>query len=298
MTIQGPSNANTQQTQDACGVGEVCAPQGTTPPPTPTITAAWAGTPGPVSAPIARGGRDPVYLELGNVEVGTNFEIINVSKNPEASFGNAKDKATLTPTGRDVLGRAAGVFLNADQMQQIDLQPGDEFQIRAVDKYGNVSPAVSGQIEARNSTRNVAGRNWGGGLSNQQLLDGEATRKARDVQLSLDTRPPVFLEDHLHLAAAADGSVHVQMHDGLEPGSQVWVQNQLTGAVVQSAVDNSGNLDISLGKVTEATPLMIGTTSKDGVAGQSMEVIYGPNCPLGWTEKNVDTTPPIKGVIP
>lgn len=153
---------------------------------------------------IRPAGRDPVYLELRNVELGSTLQLINLSKDPSANFERKNDVTELTQTGRNVERREGAVYLNADQMKKFGIEPGDVFQLRQVDHSGNPSMPVTGEFEPddwangmvteRVDNRNVATR--GGQLN---ALDGEAARKNLIIKAVNDTRPPQILEDKLSL---------------------------------------------------------------------------------------------------
>jgi hypothetical protein len=149
---------------------------------------------------------DPLYLELDNVEMGTKFEIINLSKNPGATFDNKTDLQTVEITGRDVQNRRASIYMNDEKMREFGIEPGDVFQIRARDPAGNVSLPVTGEIEPNDWAGNqVQELNATGGFVNAgpgtqfSALDGEAARKNLVVKAVNDSRAPMVLEDKLIL---------------------------------------------------------------------------------------------------
>jgi len=199
---------NFLQAMDNCRSGDL------EPAPTPQIAISWAfdrsvdgATFQPNAQPNNRpnpGPRDPVYVELRNVEIGTTFQIINLSKNPGASFDDKADVVKLDPTGRDVQNRSASIYLTADQMSAMGIQPGDVYQLRAIDPTGNPSLPVTGEFEpddwvAGRVTENIGGANTisrGGQLN---ALDGEAVRKNLIVKAVNDTREPQVLENKLIL---------------------------------------------------------------------------------------------------
>ncbi|MBX7096888.1 MAG: hypothetical protein K1X89_04165 [Myxococcaceae bacterium] len=177
------------------------------PPPTPQVQvsiaferAAKDATFRPNPPPITQrpGGRDPVYLELSNVEVGTTIQLLNLSANPGASWNDAKAVVELPLTGRDIANRQASAFLNAEQMDKLGLQPGHMIQLRAVDTANpaNVSPAVTtelmpnewvnGQVSEKNGDAFVT---TPGAQFN--MLDGEAKRVAVMAKSVFDVSEPI-----------------------------------------------------------------------------------------------------------
>jgi len=197
--IQGSAQVNKPQLGDVTG------------PPTPQVRQAIcfdhakddatvfnnAGT-------VRPGGRDPAYFEFGNVEIGTKIQMINISKDPDVTFGEKKKVVELDFTGRDVHNRQAAIYLTNEQMTQLELKPGDMLQMRALDQTGNTSDAVTVEVEPndwagqtvreRVDNRNVDAR---GGRIN--ALDGEAERKNLIIKAVNDTRPPQLLGDRLEL---------------------------------------------------------------------------------------------------
>lgn len=105
-TIQ--KNTGTIQT---AGCSKECGGTGKAPP-TPQIRVSIATEgvakdgsqfqPNSPPSPPAGPRPDPGYIEIGNWEPGTTFQVINLGANPEASFDNPKDIIALSPTGRDV----------------------------------------------------------------------------------------------------------------------------------------------------------------------------------------------------
>lgn len=149
-------------------------------------------------------GRDPVYLELRNVELGSSLQVINLSADPSANFEKKNDVIELKLTGRHIERREGSVYLNADQMEKLGIKPGDVFQLRQVDHSGNPSLPVTGEFEPddwangqvteRIDNANVVSR--GGQLN---ALDGESARKNLIIKTVNDTRPPQMLEDKMSL---------------------------------------------------------------------------------------------------
>lgn len=176
-----------------------------TPPPTPRISQSMAFVRASDDAVVTTSPQnrptDPIYMELDNVEVGTKIEIINLSKNPQAEFDSCAIGLDLT--GRDVEDRKASIFLNNEQMQELDLQPGDMYQLRAVDQSGNASAAVMGEFEPDDwansdvtETFSDGSRLIGRGAS-MSMLDGETLRKDVTARAVRDSRPPMILEDQI-----------------------------------------------------------------------------------------------------
>ncbi|MBI5493859.1 MAG: hypothetical protein HY904_02465 [Deltaproteobacteria bacterium] len=154
---------------------------------------------------VSAGRRDPLYLELGNVEMGTRLEVVNLSKDPGASFG--RDKLTLDFTGRDVGNRQAAVYLTTEQMEQMGIKPGDVLGLRAVDQAGNASGVINVEVQANEWANGhvVENGNW----SNQRgasvsMLDGEGTRKNVIAKAVNDARPPLLTESRIRVAAWSD----------------------------------------------------------------------------------------------
>jgi len=132
------------------------------------------------------------------VEMGTTIQLLNLSKNPSADWD--QEGVDLPLTGRDVNDRRAAVYLTHEQMEAMDLEPGDMIQVRAKDESGNVSGAVTVELQ---------GNEWAGNLIQEKgdnnaavfsrgaqisVLDGEAVRKTMIAKAVNDKRPPLVDE--------------------------------------------------------------------------------------------------------
>lgn len=202
MSVQGPATT--------------CTPRDVTLPPVPRIETSIAFDHSTARARLVNdtpvgGGRavpDPVYIELSNVEGGTTFELCNLSRNPEASFNDPTCVVQLDPTGRDLANRRASIYLTADQMQKLDLQPGDIYLLRAKDKDGNVSSHVRGELEPDDWANAHVGDTENDAWVIRRgarfiMLDGESDRKNIIARIVNDGRAPVVLEKNLRIETRA-----------------------------------------------------------------------------------------------
>lgn len=147
---------NAQNIGDVKQVGDKKANDVTTPP-KPTVARAWAfelaadGTMVVPPPPANQPGRDPLVIELGQIEVGTRIELISLSDNPKAEFDakHAGEVFELPLTGYDVANRTATISLNEDQMKEKSITAGERFMLRQVDKDGNASEAVHVFLDPR-----------------------------------------------------------------------------------------------------------------------------------------------------
>lgn len=152
---------------------------------------------------------DPVYIEVDNVELGSHFEIINLSAKPDAQFDRKNDVVKLELTGRDIQNRRASVYLTHDQMEQFGIKPGDVFQLRAVDHNGNPSLPVTAEFEpddwrtGRIQERDADGRATLTPGMQLNALDGENVRKNLLIKTVNDSRPPLLIEEKLVLTEDA-----------------------------------------------------------------------------------------------
>ena len=196
------------------GAGAPSIPTGDeTPPNTPKVAVAMAfarvnarARIGPANMRPGRGRapkKDPVYIELHDVEPAAKVEIINLSRNPRASFKSDKDVQELTITGRDLGERQAAIYLSDEQMQELDLKAGDRFALRLVDGAGNPSDQVLSQIDhqkwAGRDEFVFVGRQRLGRGSRLNLLDGESQRKPVVGVTVGDGRGAVVFDDDLSL---------------------------------------------------------------------------------------------------
>ncbi len=146
-----------------------------TSPAKPVVNRAWAfelaadGTsvvpPPPAGAP----GRDPLVIELGDIEIGTRIELISLSDNPAAEFDKkcCNDIFELPLTGYDVGNRTATIALSEEQMKEKGIAAGERFLLRQVDKDGNASSAVHVFLDPNGwATQNLREPVQGGGVQN------------------------------------------------------------------------------------------------------------------------------------
>lgn len=180
---------NAQNIQDVKQVNQSKTGDVTTPP-KPTVARAWAfelaadgsglvpppPPPQPGVTPIRR---DPLVIELGQIEVGTRIELISLSDNPKAEF-DATHKAEifeLPLTGYDVAGRTATISLNEEQMKEKQIVAGERFLLRQVDKDGNASEATHVFLDPRG---------WANQQINEPLSDG-STHRVQGANIAINT---------------------------------------------------------------------------------------------------------------
>ncbi len=131
---------------------ECCKSTDATPAPTPGLRRAMCFDLGKADAqivpqpPPANTGwsqrpRDPVLLELSNVEIGAHLEFISLSDDPEATF-ESNCVRRLDFTGYDVGNRIGTLVLNPAEMATQGFQPGERIVVRQVDKNGNASDGI------------------------------------------------------------------------------------------------------------------------------------------------------------
>lgn len=251
-----------------------CQPKDTTSPPTPTIHRSRAFERGTADATVVAATgraptgavRDPAYFELHNVEPGTKIQLVNISKRPDASFEDKEHIAELALTGRDVTNRQAAFYLTEDQMNAIDLKPGDMYRLRAVDAAGNASEVVTNELESSdwgNQTirdRNADNRFERRRGTTESMLDGEATRKNIIIKTVNDGRPPLVLEDKLAFAhlrfndhEQATAKVLVDQWDAIKAvgGEGPWSSEQL--AELAKNTDLPADVQKALATVAEGS---------------------------------------------
>jgi hypothetical protein len=272
-----------------------CKPQDTTPPPKPEIATSMAfdrAKPGSSVRTGQSGGgrsdgaRDPAYIELNNVEIGTKLEFINLSANPGAEF-DKKSTISLEVTGRDPKTRTAAVFIPQKDMEKLGLKPGDMYALRAVDNAGNASEPVTGELEPNRwaNGRVVEDGNWAGRGRDLQALDGENERKSVIAKAVNDSRPPMTLEANISINTKGNGAKEMILDRAIEPGANVSVLNSRTGATVGGQVGTDGKLTVPLKGVEDGDPLVVSVTDNNGVQGQDLEVVYSKACKDGKAPK-------------
>lgn len=273
-----------------CSVKDAVAPQA----PQVRVTAASAGLAGPESpfypnsppaAPHAT--RDPAYIELGNWEPGTKFQIINKTNNPQASFDCAADVVTIDPTGRDIDHRIASAWMTQKEMDKIDLDAGDSIWIRLIDDDGNPSTPVKSRLQGANYGQQgrIYENNTWLPASRMQLLDGESTWKQNMVLKHIaDQKPPQVkaFEAKLKFETGEGGVVTLNGNGLLEEGAQVQIQSAQSGAQFSGSVNADQALQMNLGNgVKDGDTLFVVVRDVNGVAAGKFEVRYGATCKDG-----------------
>jgi len=147
-----------------------------TSPATPQLVRAWAfelaadgSTLAPPPPPPGQPGRDPLVIELAQIEIGTRIELISLSDNPAAEFCKKCEGEIfeLPLTGYDVQNRRATIALNEDQMKAKGIAPGERFMLRQVDKDGNASEAIHVHLDPNGwANQNISEPVQGGGTQN------------------------------------------------------------------------------------------------------------------------------------
>lgn len=287
-----------------------CEPTDVTPPPKPELRVAIAtgGAAGDnayltrdgVNATVPR--TDPVYLEIGNYEAGTAFQLISYSKDSHASFDNAADIINLKPTGRDIKGRVAGIWIDEETLAKLRLNGEDggadasgvKFMLRAVDTAGNVSEAVRGTFEgsnwsgiAREGTVHDPSTNErfsGGEIS---LLDGEGRRLMYLRKLNDTTAPNLkWFEESIQLSKDEKGELSFKSSRGLEPDATIRILNTRTGEIHEVTVDQERNSATSLGSNNAAGDNFIfEVRDRAGNTTRPLEIRYSDTCKDGKASK-------------
>lgn len=281
--ISGPSQtANT------------CAPKDATPPPTPQIVTTMAFDRAKEGSSVGnrgssgRGGfsagtRDPVYIELKNVELGSSIEMINLSANPRAEFSK-ENTIKLELTGRNAQNREGAVYLSQAQMEKLGLKPGDMYQLRAVDAAGNASAPVSGELQPNEwANQDVIEDGAWANVRGRQLsaLDGEGQRKAIVAKAVNDARPPMVKADHVSIETKDNGHTAMLFDRAIEPGANVTVLNTRDGQSVSGVVDDKGQLSLALKGLSDGDPLLVSVRDNNNIEGQQLEVVYSSKCKDG-----------------
>lgn len=286
-------NVNTAPVQSTCT--NTCA-QDKTPPPRPTINQSIAFDKAKDDAQVfsgrsgtrSNGRRDPAYIEMSNVEVGTTFELINLSANPNAEF-KGKDVLRIAPTGRNTSERTASIYLKQSQMEKMGIKPGDMYAIRAVDTHGNASESAIGEFEPNDwATMRVQettrGRSTISDGNRFSMLDGEAERKNVIAKSVNDARQPLILDENITLARSNAGAIKVHFDKAVEPRSRVRVTNQRTGAVQEINMSDNREAELKL-KAQSGDPLVIDIWDNEGNQGKSVDLVYSPKCKDGKAPK-------------
>lgn len=272
-----------------------CSLEDVTPPMTPAVRLAIASegvakkgsqfrTHNPPRPTTAR--RDPIYLELGNHEVGTRYEVVNLSNHPASSFDDKDAVKSFEPTGRDLREGIASVFIPNDVVEKMNWDAGDHLMIRAVDTAGNASAPARAEIQganygSRGRILEPGARSWVPG-SQIDLLDGEG-RKRLLLKHIADQKAPVtrFLEKAAQLATQ-EGHVTFKAPQSVEPNAQVTLRNARTQQTWSVRANAQGEVEQNLGKdIKDGDTLLVFVRDNAGNEGKPAEIRYGAACKDG-----------------
>ncbi len=258
----------------------------TTPPPQPTVRMAVAYDVikrDDVAPARATGRGDPAYLEFGNVEAGTKFQLVNRSKKPDASFNSEKDFVTLAFDAQDLKNRRVSVTLSPAKMKELDLQPGDRLMVRAVDAAGNASAPVNFELAG-----NVA--SVGSSVELRRMVNAYEDVVSNVIAVP-DTRAPSIAMGAVRIARPEVGKDGVEANPKLwvvqgtsaaEPGSIVRVQNTRTGATEAFRVGNDGNFKVQMLMEPGDALLMTATDSNSRLQDRPVTVQFAPGSSNGY----------------
>lgn len=236
----------TQQPTQGCTV-DSCRSNDVTKPPTPQLLRAICfdiakpdaqivPTPPPANNWSTRP-RDPVLMELGNIEIGSKIQFISLTDKPDASFDDAKDVRELDFTGYDVGARRGTVVLNENEMRDKNFQPGERIVLRTVDKNGNHSDGIFVHLDPNGWARNTIRQNNDAGQpvdlqgANLRFADGMmgiqgATGKMKEI-LGVTVRDqdaPLLIEKNVKLATFKYSNDEMKVAADLAGGaSRNWI---------------------------------------------------------------------------
>jgi hypothetical protein len=287
---------NNSGTTQAAGCAKECTGTGKIPP-TPQIRVSIATEgvakdgsqfyPQSPPAPSFTARPDPAYIEIGNWEPGTTFELINLSANPTASFDCAKDVISLDPTGRDVVGRIASIWIDEKEMEKLGFKSGHLYRIRAIDPDGMVSADTLGKLEGRTYQRGTIGniyedQAWKPGHQ-IQLLDGENLRENFLLKHIADTSAPEIkhFQKEAKLLENDAGQVELVSKNSLEPRAPIEVMNGRTGQVYSGQVGEDQSLRVALGELAHHDMLVVTVRDEAGNEAAKVELRYGETCKDG-----------------
>lgn len=245
-------------------------------------------------SPAQPASRDPAYIELGNWEPGTRFQILNKTNSPTSTFENSKDVVTLDPTGRDIDTRVASVWMTQKQMDKIDLDAGDSIWIRLIDSDGNASEPVKTRLQGAGygEAGNVVDEGAWHPASRMTLLDGEAEWKSNMVMRHIrDQKAPTVkaFESKLKLEKGEGDVVTLTGHKLLEEGATVNVRRGANAEQYAATVDADQGLTLPMSTLKDGETLFVTVTDVNGVAAGKFEVRYGAQCKDGRA--------PTKGIL-
>jgi hypothetical protein len=219
--------------------------------------------------PTPQRGRDPVYLVLGNYELGTRIEVVSLSDHPDADFNAAsKDKIFELPlTGRDAPNRRASVALDDEQMKEKGIVPGETLLVRQVDEAGNASEPTLIYLDPTSWAQRAFNEPLATGGTqrvNGQRIDvfvgdhgvsgsiNPASMVGINAKSTQDTSAPVIVDKNVSFSKQPDGQVMFKFDKAFEPGAQVQLKN------LDNGVTDSWSIDVSTRTNSVTRPMVDG----------------------------------------
>jgi hypothetical protein len=231
--------------------------------------------------PTPQRGRDPVYLVLGNYEVGTRVEVVSLSDHPDADFSaKSKDKIFELPlTGRDVTGRRASIALDEEQMKEKGIVPGETLLIRQVDEAGNASEPTLVYLDPSNwaqqafneplatgGTQQVMGRRIDVFVGDHGVAGSvnPAGTVAINAKAAQDTSAPVILDKNIRFNKQPDGKVEFAFDKAFEPGATVSVQNLDSAQTESFAITETNRSGSMIRNIVDGDRFKLTVTDRAG----------------------------------
>ena len=217
----------------------------------------------------ATGRIDPVYIEVANLVPGSRLEMVDISRDPDASFANP---IVLPLHGADIATGRASVWLTTDEMQKLKLEPNHQYLLRAVAPGGVTTSHVPGQLRGITANTNVA------------TLEADGQSVTRVVGPSTySVQKPVVEWEHIKLTPGPNNTATLAATGAMVPGGQMRVVNLRTGATVNVAAqpnaEGYGTLAAQIADVKD-DDLLLFTPTVQGVAGDSSLMHYDCEAPV------------------
>lgn len=231
--------------------------------------------------------RDPLALDMENVEPDCHFEILNLSAKPDASWTCSRDRKVLpgrSPKHMDS-GRYAVIF-GDKQMQKLGLKAGDTFEIRQVDRAGNASEPERVEL---NNYDSLSVDNRRGDWQSYGITLRKTNYRCTAIA---DARAPTAIAKRMKLEPSDNANMAILSADrALEPGCIIEVVNERTRNEYSDSADSTGSFSLSFDAAV-GDPLHIKATDHNGNTKDLGHIVYAPSSFKAGSRRSVGRTKP------
>lgn len=223
---------------------------------------------------------DPLVLMLENVEPGCGFQVLNLTKNPDADWSNAADIKSLPSSTMKALGDGRyGLILGNKEATDAGITPGDVFDIRQVEAEGKgkAGPETRVYLDQKASTNVLT-------LASYGTVDQFGTNIGLGQQVRInvygDATAPLVLTKNLQIEGLSEGKGTIRGKRAIEPGAEVFVHNEVTKQTFSGKVGDDRQFEVPF-EAAIGAPLHLWVKDHNNVVTDLGLTNFAPKCVKG-----------------